>query len=104
MGHVAQMCHGLELRPLWNGTGAFPLHVHPPRAGLPALPTTHPFHFKVSPGVLLGLKCNHDIGVLLRLAQQLCAQTSGGVSHAVAEASMVEAISDHEYVCASDSP
>ncbi|MDA8582584.1 hypothetical protein N9L68_00095 [bacterium] len=100
-GHVAQMRHGLELQPLWNGTGALHLHVHPPVAGLPAPRTTHPFDFKMSPGVLLGPKCNQDIGVLLRLAQQLCAQTDGGVSRAVAEASMLETMGDHEYYCAS---
>ena len=98
---VAQRAHGLQLQPRWNGTGEPPVHQSPPFAGAPALETTHPFHFKMSPGVLLGPKCNHGLGVLLRLAQDLCAQTSGGVSRAKALASRLEPMGDHEYYRAS---
>ena len=66
-GPIAKMTHGIELRSRWSGNGAPPLCTSPPFKGLPALEITHPFHFKMSPAILLGPKCNHDIGVLLRL-------------------------------------
>ena len=48
---VAKRMHGLRLQPRWNGTEAPPITSVPPHLGLPALETTHPFHFKMSPSM-----------------------------------------------------
>ena len=64
----AKMSHGLVLQSRWDGSGSPPLCMSPPLVGLPALEVNHPFHFKMSPAILLGPKCNHDLGILLRLA------------------------------------
>ena len=69
----------------------------PPFAGAPALETTHPFHFKMNPAILLGPVCNHDLGVLLRIP-------SCGATQATSEkliASMLDAMGDNEFYCAS---
>lgn len=63
---VASRVHGRELVARWNGEGLPPVHSVPPFPGLPALEQTHPFHFKMTPGVMLGPRCNHDLGVILR--------------------------------------
>eukprot|EP00973_Karenia_brevis_P009782 1321619-Karenia_brevis.AAC.1 len=47
---VAKRSHGVQLQPRWNGTGDLPLHRSPPLLGSPAIETTHPFHFKMTPG------------------------------------------------------
>ena len=73
---VAARAHGLELTPRWNGTGNPPLCASPPFVGAPALETTHPFHFKMCPSMLLGPMCNHDLGVLLRLPPATTLATS----------------------------
>ena len=57
----------MALQPRWDGIGAPPVHRAPPLAGNVVLETTHPFHFKLCPAIMLGPKCNHDVGVLLRL-------------------------------------
>ena len=59
--------HVLSLTARWDGSGEPPLHMDPPFKGLPQLEVTHPFHFKMTPGIFMGPKCNHDLGVLLRL-------------------------------------
>ena len=51
---VAKRSHGLTLCPRWNGSAAPPVHTAPPLFGSPALETTHPFHFKMNPAMLLG--------------------------------------------------
>ena len=94
---LAKRTHGVELQPRWNGTGNPPLHKSPPLLGSPALETTHPFHFKMTPGVMLGPTCNHDIGVLLRIPPS---QSADANSVEVASSSMLDAMGDHEYYCA----
>jgi len=109
-GLVAKMCHGLRLHSRWDGRGAPPLHDSPPFAGLPAVETTHPFHFKLCPSMLLGPYCNHDLGILLRLPTAIIEEgTEENARHAeTAERGMLEAMGDHEFYCASysskDSP
>ena len=63
----ARRVHGLALQSRWDGLGPPPLHRAPPLLGNVVLETTHHFHVKLCPGIMLGPKCNHDIGVLLRL-------------------------------------
>ena len=58
-GPIATMAHGLALSKRWDGSGAPPLCTNPPFKGLPALEITHPFHFKMSPAILLGPKCDY---------------------------------------------
>ena len=93
---VAQRSHGLPLQPRWNGTGAPPVSKHPPLTGAPALETTHPFHFKMTPSALLGPACNHDLGVLLRIG----AAHDGTCTQKEASAGMLDAMGDHEHYCA----
>jgi hypothetical protein len=64
---VMKRSHGKALRARWSGKGVPPLHTLPPHRGNAQLERTHPFHFKMSPGVLLGPRCNHDLGVLVKL-------------------------------------
>ena len=96
-GSVAVRSHGMELVPRWNGEGDPPLFVSPPFLGAPALETTHPFHFKLCPSMLLGPMCNHDLGVLLRLPSNATKRSNkeGAIS------AMLEAMGDHEFYCGS---
>ena len=65
---AARRSHGIELRPRWNGTRTLPHHGSAPLTGAPALETTHPFHFKMTPGAMLGPRCNHDLGMVPKLS------------------------------------
>ena len=95
---AARRSHGIELRPRWNGTGTPPLHTSPPFIGTPALETTHPFHFQMNPGVLLGPTCNHDLGVLLRLPPDTSPTQKGNASEKKAATSaMLDAMGNSEY-------
>ena len=38
-----------------------------PHRGMATLEQAHPFHIKMSPGITLGPRCNHDLGILLCL-------------------------------------
>ena len=97
-----KMTHGLQLQERWNGSGDAPIHRAPPLTGLPALEMTHPFHFKMSPAMLLGPVCNHDLGILLRLCNPRSFHGDGDVTEAIAAiAAMLEDIGDHEHYCAS---
>eukprot|EP00973_Karenia_brevis_P093916 12419792-Karenia_brevis.AAC.1 len=58
---------GKELQERWSGEGAPPLHQKPPLKGGPKLERTHPFHFKMTPGIMLGARCNHDLGMVPKL-------------------------------------
>ena len=64
---VVRRVHGRDLVSRWDGAGLPPVHSVPPQIGLPALEQNHAYHFKMTPGVMLGPRCNHDLGVLLRL-------------------------------------
>ena len=64
---VMKRVHGKELKARWDGKGMPPIHKKPPHRGMPQLERTHPFHFKMSPGPMLGPLCNHDVGILLKL-------------------------------------
>ena len=104
-GQCAKRMHGLALQSRWNRFGLPPLLHGPPHNGLPAIEITHPFHFKMSPGVLLGPCCNHDLGVLLRLPT--IAENSGNgerdpgsASTDAAISAMLEVMGDSEYYCA----
>ena len=61
---VMKRVHGLPLQDAWDGTGFPPVYTAPPYPGMPALEMTFPFHCKITPGVLLAARCNHDLGVL----------------------------------------
>ena len=64
---VAKRKHGLSLQSRWSGQGFPPVHDAPPQIGSPALETNHPLHFKLTPSISMGPRCNHDLGVLLKL-------------------------------------
>eukprot|EP00973_Karenia_brevis_P047487 6593497-Karenia_brevis.AAC.1 len=80
--------------------------------GLPAVEINHPFHFKMTPSMMLGPQCNHDLGILLRVgrnssAQQARSETSPEQSQQsqvdlreAARNAMLEAMGDNEYYCA----
>ena len=90
--------HGLPLQQRWDGSGWPPVLTSPPFRGTPALEMTHPFHFKMSPAMLLGPRCNHDLGLLLRLPD-VCDVTEDNVQHCVD--AMVDTMGAHEHYCAS---
>ena len=119
---VAKKVHGRELVDRWNCQGLPPVHSAPPQTGLPALEQNHPFHFKMNPAVMLGPRCNHDVGVLLRLLlprslqERMRRQSTEGTPACLDvvasettsfEASMwedsmdafLEALIDHEFYC-----
>ena len=64
---VMKRVHGKELQPRWDGCGLPPVHDKPPMKGMPKLERTQPFHFKMNPGIMLGPRCNHDLGVICKL-------------------------------------
>ena len=96
-GEVAKMTHGQELHERWDGVGQPPVRHSPPFVGAPALEITHPFHFKLSPSMLLGPTCNHDLNCFLRLPN-LPAQVASPDEVITA---MLDAMGDNEYYCAS---
>jgi len=99
---VAKRTHGLAFQERWDGVGHPPSSNTPPSTGAPAVEIVHPFHFKMTPGIMLGPTCNHDLGVLLRLGQQ--ADSSRPLPARDAESaisSMLDAMGDHEFYCAS---
>ena len=62
------------------------------------LEVTHPFHFKMTPGVMLGPTCNHGLGVLLRIGKLSgCNGALDRVGKPAAVSSMMDAMGDHEY-------
>ena len=63
----------------------------------------HPFHFKMTPSMLLGPVCNHDLGILLRLCKPTSDEKTADPKKAADAAirGMLEAMGDHEYYCAS---
>ena len=73
------MSHGHVLQKRWDGVGTIPTLRGPPFVGMPALEITHPFHFKMSPAMLLGPKCNHDLGILLRLPTCISSDAAASV-------------------------
>jgi hypothetical protein len=112
---VAKRRHGLLLQPHWDGIGRPPLQPLP-HIGAVALEVNHPFYMKMHPAIALGPRCNHDVGVLLRLplppiaknssepsqSTDLCpAATPGQLDAATEEAidSTIEALIDHERYC-----
>ena len=102
------MAHGLALQPRWDGVGEPPIISSPPFLGLPALEVNHPFDFEMSPSMMLGPKCNHDIGILLRMPLPSSIRSGddgssrevANASHDAARDAMIESIGDHEYYCA----
>ena len=88
-------------------TGFPPLHTAPPCQGLPAVETTHPFHCKYTPSMLFGPRCNHDVGILIRIPQLRSSDIKDAALSDVsaqnlsnAEECMLEAMGDHEFYCA----
>jgi len=66
-GPFLRRVHGKELQARWDGVGLPPIHDKPPHKGAFKLERTHAFHFKMTPGPMLGPRCNHDLGILLKL-------------------------------------
>lgn len=76
--------------------------MNPRFIGAPALETNHPFHFKLLPSMLSGPKCNHDLGVPLRLLKASdFADDSEESFDEAADSGMLEAMGDHDFYCAS---
>ena len=77
--------HGKELRKRWDRKGMPPIHTKPPHRGMPQLERTQPYHFKMSPGPMLGPRCNHDVGIIVKspLFEQPDACTPGEDTSAV---------------------
>ena len=85
-----------------------PVCTVPPSVGTPAVEINHPFHFKMTPAMMLGPQCNHDLGILLRLGTIMSTQGSSSGRPALQGASskvdpneaarnaMLEAMGDHE--------
>ena len=48
-----------------------PVHNSPPWLVSPTLEVTHPFHFKMTPGVMLSPTCNHELGGCSGLASSV---------------------------------
>jgi hypothetical protein len=63
---VMKRVHGKELQRRWNRKGMPPVHHKPPHRGSARLERTQCFHFKMTPGTMLGPRCNHDLGVLAK--------------------------------------
>ena len=98
---IAKRAHGLALHPRWDGVGEVPLHQSPRLQGSPALGTTHPFHFEMTPSMLLRPCCNHGLGVLLRFYKRVNeTRDSGDIQPLTAIASMLDAMGDHEHFSA----
>jgi len=90
---IAQRSHGNTLQKRCNGTGVPPVHQTQSLQGCLALETTQPFHFKMTPEIMLGTSCNQDLGILLRYPSSVeCANQ--------ALISMQESMGDHEFYCA----
>ena len=107
---ASRRCHGLLLQSRWDGVGMPPVSTVPPSRGTPSLEVNHPFHFKMTPSMLLGPRCNHDLGVLLRLpivaTETTLKSTSTGNQGAMcgwedAVSEMLDTMIDHEFYCAS---
>lgn len=65
---VIKRVHGHALQRRWRDDQDLPPVVDvPPQAGMPALERNHCYHGKTTPGVMLAARCNHDLGILLRL-------------------------------------
>jgi hypothetical protein len=114
--------HGVKLQERWNGSGMPPLQDAPPHEGAPAIEVSHAFPMKMNPGIAAGPRCNHDVGVLLRLPVLAANILEDGSNHAaeplpsstcapketacnidaatqLAIDSIVEALTDHERYC-----
>jgi hypothetical protein len=97
--------HGVQLRPRWDGVGAVPVCGAPPVLGLPALEMNHPFHFKLTPSIMLGPRCNHDLGILLRFPTTIPATGSAvsspeaNAAWGVAVRNMVDGMVSREFYC-----
>ena len=64
---VMARLHGHTLHQRWVAGDWPPVQQVPPQAGMPSLERNHAFHCKMSPGVFLSARCNHDLSILLRL-------------------------------------
>ena len=64
---VMARAHGHALQPRWTEGDWPPVQRTPPQAGLPSLERNHAYHCRMTPGVFLGARCNHDLSILLRL-------------------------------------
>ena len=60
-----------------GGVGVPPIHAKPPYRGALQLERTHSFAFKMSAAVLLGPRCNHDLGVVAKLPVLLPVMSCG---------------------------
>jgi hypothetical protein len=102
---AARRTHGNQLQPRWDGEGFPPVHKAPPNAGTLALEMNHPFHFKLSPSLFLAPRCNHDLGILIRVPAAALSKEKGCLDDEQREAlgemvrGQLESIIDHEFYC-----
>ena len=85
---VMARAHGHALQPRWSEGEWPPVQTVPPQAGMPGLERNHAFHCRMTPGVFLGARCNHDLSILLRLPvlnDRLRSLLTGSDSHANSE-------------------
>ena len=64
---VMARAHGHALQERWLNDEWPPVQRVPPQEGMPALERNHAYHCRMTPGVFLGARCNHDLSILLRL-------------------------------------
>ena len=105
--YCAKRQHGLALQPRWL-EGSPPVHMTPPQIGIPGLEVNQPFHYRMTPGIAMGPRCNHDLGILLRVpalkSEEAVLETVDGEELRESELSidaMIEALIDHEFYCVS---
>ena len=100
---TARRLHGLQLHDRWDGNWPPPTMRHPPNVGLPALETTHPFHFRCCPAALLGPQCNHDVACLIRVPEMPDEEGCRPSDAKIAEtkASMAREMGNSEYYVSS---
>jgi hypothetical protein len=98
---VYKRFHGRELCPRWAGSGVPPVISTPPHQFQPALERNHPYHYKGNPAVVLGPRCNHDVGLLIRLVQSDSGEMpdQGSDAWKASVNTLIETIVDHEFYC-----
>ena len=98
---VYRRFHGRELIPRWDGSGLPPILSTPPHQFQAALERNHPYHYKGNPGVVLGPRSNHDVGLLIRFVRSVNGELPelGSDAWKASVNALIETIVDHEFYC-----